>query len=61
MAVAYVIFMEKINDIVVILDAIFSFKTSSSVFFMVLKKKIVNLMDAAIMQLRMAIAEDMVV
>ena len=60
MAVAYVIFMEKINDIVVNLDAIFSFKTISSVFFMVLKKKIVNMMDAAKMQLRMAIAEDMV-
>ena len=60
MAVAYVIFMEKINDIVVYLDAIFSFKTISSVFFMVLKKKIVNMMDAAKMQLRMAIAEDMV-
>jgi hypothetical protein len=40
MAVAYVIFMEKINDIVVYMDAIFSFKTISSVFFMVLKKKL---------------------
>ncbi len=61
MAVAYVIFMEKKNDIVVNLDAIISYKTSSSALIMALKKLSVNLMDVPIEQLRMAIAKDMVV
>jgi hypothetical protein len=39
MAVACVIFMEKTNDIVVNLDAIILFKTSSSALIMALKKK----------------------
>ena len=61
MAVAYVIFMEKKNDIVVNLDAIISYKTSSSALIMALKKLSVNLMDVPIEQLRLAIAKDMVV
>jgi hypothetical protein len=61
MAVAYVIFMEKTNDIVVNLDAIILFKTSSSALIMVLKKKSVNVMNAPTELFLMAIAEDMVV
>ena len=60
MAMAYAIFMEK-NNIVVNLDAIISYKTSSSALIMALKKLSVNLMDVPIEQLRLAIAKDMVV
>ena len=60
MAVAYAIFMEKKNDIVVNLDAIISYKTSSSALIMALNKYGVNLMDVPSEQLRMAIAKDMV-
>ena len=60
MAVAYAIFMEKENDIVVNLDAIISYKTSSSALIMALNKSGVNLMDVPSEQLRMAIAKDMV-
>jgi hypothetical protein len=38
MAVAYAIFMEKKNDIVVNMDAIISYKTSSSALIMALNK-----------------------
>jgi len=48
------------NDIVVILDAIILYKTSSSTLFMALNKDCVNLMDVPIKQLRMAIAKAMV-
>ena len=61
MAVAYAIFMEEKNNIVVNLDAIISYKTSSSALIMALKKLSVNLMDVPIEQLRLAIAKDMVV
>ena len=59
MAVAYAIFMEKKNDIVVNMDAIISYKTSSSALIMALNKSGVNLMDVPSEQLR-AIAKDMV-
>ncbi len=59
MVVAYAIFMEKRNDIVVNLDVINSYKTSSSALFTALNKDCVNLMDVPIEQLRMAIAKGM--
>ncbi len=60
MAVAYAIFMEEKNNIVVNLDAISSYKTSSSALITALNKKGVNLMVVTSEQLRMAIAKDMV-